>query len=80
MSSPNNLNAGMRCIKFIICVISLMFGVSLNRMPNKSPTHPRYLAFSHGRLSSHFLENGSIEQKLRLSDAIIKTHKTLIDN
>lgn len=29
MSSPSNLNAGMRCIKFIIFVISFMFGVSL---------------------------------------------------
>lgn len=32
------------------------------------------------RLSSHFLENGSIERKVRLSDAIIKCHKALIDN
>jgi len=28
MSSPNNLNAGMRCIKVIICIISLMFGLT----------------------------------------------------
>lgn len=32
MSNPNNLNAGMRCIKFIIFVISFMFGVSTEKM------------------------------------------------
>jgi hypothetical protein len=74
MSSPNNLNAGMRCIKFIIFVISFMFGVSINE------SNLSQLNTFQAPLSSHLLENGLIERKAFLSFAIIKSYKMLIDN
>lgn len=78
MSSPNNLNAGMRCIKFIIFVISFMFGVSWDGVQERVSCHPPCLVASS--IKQLFPGKWLDRAEPSLSVAIIERHKTVIDN